>query len=391
MFAIVSRQHGFGRVVKPAGSLGTTARGVVLPSSTIKGMPSRSLVLLPVVVLAILATGRGVSAQHPGFERLPTEIFDVAPPSARVRGVPGVMAVQPRVCRTLPTADTRRRIVDVAVQEWAFFGFRLAAANDTEDNDQPPTLTRDEGEPRRGRRSRLPPAEAERVAASIAGYWAVTAEGSWIVARQNDRWNLDGIAARWNAPWSAAFVSWVMCEAGLGATTQFQRAIAHYTYIDQAIRARDGIASQSAFAAYDPGETGIEPGDLLCSSRRPTYRTIAERRRQMGVGARSHCDVVVSVDQPGKRFLAIGGNVRGVVSLKSFPAILELGKPLRLDTGNGERRIFAHLKLRAGAVDSRAIETSPTVQASACAVGTAVRARRLAPPLAAAGIVAVRC
>jgi hypothetical protein len=301
------------------------------------------------------------------------------------------MAVQSRACQTLPTSDTRRRIVDVAVQEWAFFGFRLAAANDTDDNDQPPTVTRDDGEPRRGRRSRLSPAEAERVASSIAGYWAVTAEGSWIVARQNDRWKLDGIAARWNAPWSAAFVSWVMCEAGLGAAAQFQRAIAHYTYIDQAIRARDASASQAAFAAYDAGETAIEPGDLLCSSRRPAYRTIAERRRQMGVGARSHCDVVVSVDQPGRRILAIGGNVRGVVSLKSFPAIIEAGKPLRLDAGNGERRMFAHLKLRADAVDSRAIETSPTVHASGCAVGTAVRVQRLAPPLAAAGLVASRC
>ena len=363
----------------------------MLPSSTVKGMPSRLLVLLSIAALVMLAGTRGVSAQQPGFGRLPTEVFDVAPPSARVRGVPGVMVVQPRACRTLPTADTRRRIVDVAVQEWAFFGFRLAAANDTEDNDQPPTLRSEDGEPRRGRRSRLSPAEAERVASSIAGYWAVTAEGSWIVARQNDRWNLDGIAARWNAPWSAAFVSWVMCEAGLGATTQFQRAIAHYTYIDQAIRARDGSASQAAFTAYDPGETAIEPGDLLCSSRRPTYRTIGDRRRQMGVGARSHCDVVVSVDQPGRRILAIGGNVRGVVSLKSFPAILEVGKPLRLDIGNGERRIFAHLKLRAGAVDSRAIETSPTVHASECAIGTAARAQRLAPPLAAAGIIASRC
>ena len=98
-------------------------------------MPSRSLVRLSIVALVMLAGGRGVSAQHPGFERLPADVFDVVPPSARVRGLPGVMAVQPRACRTLPTADTRRRIVDVAVQEWAFFGFRLAAANDTDDND----------------------------------------------------------------------------------------------------------------------------------------------------------------------------------------------------------------------------------------------------------------
>ena len=106
--------------------------------------------------------------------------------------------------------------------------------------------------------------------------------------RQNDSWNGPrGIASRWNAPWSAAFVSWVMCEAGLGGTNQFRRAVAHHAYIDQAIRACDGRASQAAFTAYDAGETAIEPGDLLCSSRRPAYRAIAERRRQMGVGARA--------------------------------------------------------------------------------------------------------
>jgi hypothetical protein len=279
--------------------------------------------------------------------------------------------------------------VDVAVQEWGFFGFRLAASTDVEDGDTPGGPTSDGGEAGPGRRPRLSPAEAERVASSIAGYWAVTPEGPWIVARQNDRWNADGIGARWNAPWSAAFLSWVMCEAGLGTTVQFQRAIAHHAYIDQAIRARDGGAPQAALAAYDPGETAIEPGDLLCSSRRPVYRTIEARRRQMGVGARSHCDVVVSVDPPGRRIQAIGGNVRGVVSLKSFPAVQQPGRPLRLDTGSGERPIFAHLKLRAASIDARALDTSPTVEVSRCTVGTAARVGR-ALPLAAAGI-AARC
>jgi hypothetical protein len=167
------------------------------------------------------------------------------------------------------------------------------------------------------------------------------------VARQNDRWNgEDGIAARWNAPWSAAFISWVMCEGGLGTNAQFQRAVAHHSYIDQAIRARDGRAPQAAFVAYDPGETTIGAGDLLCSSRRPVYRTIADRRRQMGVGARSHCDVVVKVDEPGQRVHAIGGNVRGVVSLKLFPAFRPAGKPLRVGSGDEDRPMFAHLKLR---------------------------------------------
>ncbi|MGH9254094.1 MAG: DUF2272 domain-containing protein [Vicinamibacterales bacterium] len=321
----------------------------------------------PLIALITLAIAREASAQPLGVERLPPEVFAVVPPSARVRGEPGAMTVQPRACRTLPTGDTRRRIVDVAVQEWGFFGFRVADPADVED-DAPGNGTANADGPspdgRRGRRGRLPPAEAARVAASIAGYWAVTPEGPWIVQRQNDRWEgPDGIAARWNAPWSAAFVSWVMCEAGLGATHQFQRAIAHHTYIDQAIRARAGRAPQAAFVAYDAGETTIAPGDLLCSSRRPAYRTIAERRQQMGVGARSHCDVVVKVDEARARIHAIGGNVRGVVSLKQLPAIDEAGRPLRLRTGDGERPMFAHLKLRAAPIDANALDTSPTIAA----------------------------
>ena len=186
--------------------------------------------------------------------------------------------------------------------------------------------------------------------------------------RQNDRWDgPDGIAARWNAPWSAAFISWVMCEAGLGATSQFQRAIAHHAYIDQAIRARDGRGSAAAFEAYDAGETAIAPGDMLCSSRRPAYRTIAERRRQMGVGARSHCDIVVKVDEARARILAIGGNVRGVVSLKLLPAVREAGKPLRAGTGDDDRPMFAHLKLRAAPGDAGALDSSPTIKALGCA------------------------
>jgi hypothetical protein len=269
-------------------------------------------------------------------------------------------------CGALPTAETRRRIVDVAVQEWAFFGFSLVDPDAEEDDLSGSADFRD------GRRfPRVDPLEATRVAASIAGYWAVTAEGPGIVTSQNRAWNGEaGAGARWVAPWSAAFISWVMCEAGLGAATQFQRAIAHHVYIDQALRARDGKAPGAAFAAYDPGEAPIEPGDLLCASRRPAYRNLAERRRQMGEGARTHCDVVVKVEDAGKRIFAIGGNVRRSVSMKLLPASRENGRHMRpMDPSTPERPrpFFAHLKLRAKPIESNAFDNSPTMKALACA------------------------
>ena len=272
---------------------------------------------------------------------LAADLLDVLPPSVRVRGVPGSMSIQPRECRTLPATDARARIVGVALQQWDFFGSRISDYAEVEDDDPPPGQ-------RRGRRPRLSPEEAARVAPSIAGMG------------RHARGVLDRGAAERPVEWRGrhrrslerALVGGVHLMGDVRGRCWHQRAVPargrarHHTYIDQAIRARDGHAPHAAFVAYDPGETTIGVGDLLCSSRRPVYRTIADRRRQMGVGARSHCDVVVRVDEPGQRVHAIGGNVRGVVSLKVFPAIRAAGRPLRVGTGDEDRPMFAHLKLR---------------------------------------------
>ena len=108
----------------------------------------------------------------------------------------------------------------------------------------------------------------------------------------------------------------------------------------------------------------MQARDLLCSARRPAYRSIAERRRQMGVGARTHCDIVVKVDPSRRRILAIGGNVRGAVSLKLLPAAD--GPDGSLRPLAGRRRIFAHLKLRAPSIAADALDHTPTMRAVRC-------------------------
>jgi hypothetical protein len=351
---------------------------------------------LPLIVFAAAVAGAvAPAAAQTAFPRLPAAILDVRAPSEWTRGAPGSMAVRPVACRALVAADTRRRIVDIAVQEWAFFGFRVAAPD--EDEGSPSAGPADTGAPgaasdaRPGRRrSRLPPEEALRVAASIAGYWAATSEGTWIVGRQNDAWKGEfGAGARWEYPWSAAFISWVMCEAGLGAPGQFQRAVAHHTYVDQAIRSRDGLAPQAAFTAYDAGEAAVEPGDLLCTARRPVYRTLAERRRQPGVGARTHCDIVVQIEDEAAQILAIGGNVRGVVALKRLPATRGPRglRPVDRSASPDARPVFAHLKLGAPSVALRALDTSATMRAVGCAAAapatSVARAAAAASPRAA--------
>jgi len=299
-------------------------------------------------------------------ERLPADQFDVTPPSEWVQGPLARMSVLGGGCRAVPMAGVRRRIVDIAIQEWAFFGYpvldRLNGARLL------PGAALRSGRVRfenTTRRAPTPSArEGERVAATIAGYWAVTPEGSGIVNAQARRWDQRGAGVRWNAPWSAAFISWVMCEGGLGTRDQFRRAIAHWTYVDQAIQARDGAGTRAGYVAYDVGEEAVEPGDLLCSGRRPQYRNLAERRAQMGEGASSHCDIVVEVDQGGERILAVGGNVLRAVSLKVLPARRGPDGELFAERSSSVP-LFAHLKLRSAPIGLRALRDSPVLAALA--------------------------
>lgn len=320
--------------------------------------------LTPVAIALALMPPPQVAAQF-APQRLSPDVFALTPPSDRVEGMLEQMRVVNRRCGEATSSDLRRRIVDVAVQEWAFFGF--------------PVLDRLNGArllPFRALRSgrvvfenttrRAPTPgsrEGARVAATIAGYWAVTPEGPGIVDAQARRWEERGPGTRWNAPWSAAFISWVMCESGLGSRDQFRRAIAHWTYIDQAIRARDVPDPTAAYVAHDIGDQPVEPGDMLCSGSRPRYGSLAERRGQLGEGARSHCDIVVQVEPEG-RILAIGGNVLRSVSMKVLPAARDAdGRIVARRTSSAP--LYAHLKLRADPIDSQALEGSPVLAALA--------------------------
>jgi hypothetical protein len=365
--------------------------------------------LVLIAAFAGLAAVSSATAQEAAafLHRLPLERLDIAPPASRVRGGPGELTLHSVACRAERAGNVRRRIVDAVVQEWAFFGFAVAdETNPTSWAPRPRNRQPDEREREREDRERQRELEAQlqdpalrepilrqlkesaRVAPSIAGYWAVTEDGSWIVERHNKAWRESGgLVTRWRDPWSAAFISWVMCEAGFSSPGQFQHAIAHHTYIDQAIRARDGQAPDAVLVAHEVGEQPIVPGDLVCLARRPAYRTLAERRSHMGIGARTHCDVVVKVDEGRQLLLAIGGNVRGTVGLKLLPAERRGGGPLRpVDRAAvvpGAATTFVHLKLDAEPIESNAFDTSATVAGLSCAGGWEAPA-----PVASVGLLA---
>lgn len=301
------------------------------------------------------------------FSRL--DSLAVTPPANWAQGEPGKMQLMARTCPAhTDLTSLRRRIVDVATQEWGWFGFNV---DDLHGQTLPAPDRNNRIANNNNVRRFLPldPAEVTQVAHTIGGYWAAIPDANWIWARQNEAWQENGLAARWRDPWSAAFISWVMCESGISEQQQFERAIAHHSYIDQAIRARDNPQSRALFTAYQPGEQTINPGDLLCSGLRPMYRTLAERRAQLGVGARTHCDIVVEVNTTDKQILTIGGNVRSSVRMKVFPAAAEANGQLAPLPTN--RYIFAHLKLRAAAIPPDAIRNSPTLQTLGCMQTTA--------------------
>lgn len=292
------------------------------------------------LVLLLAMSSLAGAQDQASFERLPRESLDVMPPSERVRGEPGEMQVIDRSCRQFPLTEVRQRIIDISTQEWDFFGRSIIDMTSQEE------LDRNNGRlPRFWRGDWMNEEEAFRLADDVAGYWAAAPDSSWIVNKQNQRWQQLGITARWRDFWSAAFISWIMCESGLGEPAQFQRAIAHHTYIDQAIRASDGLEPAAAYTAYDIGEQEILPGDMLCRGSRPEYRNLDERRAHMGQGARTHCDVVIEMDTTNSRIKVIGGNVRGSVRMKLLPAG-QASSGHFMPVPYGGRQIFSHLKLK---------------------------------------------
>lgn len=327
--------------------------------------------------LAVLAVATPALPQsQPTRQRLPRETFDVIPPATRIEGRRGSYRVVQPGCRVGPLGPhTRRRIVDIAVQEWAVFGFQTLDLITTERRLLPSgpvqiipdSLNPETGADRLARRTlRLGQWEDEGgVLSTVAGYWSATPDGAEVIRKQNSAWNSSfGDSIGWLEPWSAAFVSWTMCEAGLGERETFRRSIAHWEYVDQAIEER-ATPGRGAYEAFDLGEQEVVPGDLLCNARgSASYRTLAERRPDLGDYAPLHCDIVVKTDAAQGAIMVIGGNVLNSVSLSVLKAETVDGRlrPLSDDTLPGARRWFAHLRLKTGPIEANALDRSPTVR-----------------------------
>jgi hypothetical protein len=111
-------------------------------------------------------------------------------------------------------------------------------------------------------------------------------------------------------PWSAAFISWVMRQAGAGDA--FRYSATHASYISAAKQNRTSNPS-NPFQAYRPSEVRLAPGDIVCKSRGGSGATYDNIRP----GMKTHCDVVVAVSPT--QVTVVGGNVDNSVSRRTLP------------------------------------------------------------------------
>ncbi len=140
-------------------------------------------------------------------------------------------------------------------------------------------------------------------------------------------------AAAVDTSWSAAFVSYVVRKAGVGADA-FQFANAHRAYIYDAFAVSGAENSDSTkggiYRACPLTSTRPRPGDLICQHRERALAgeadaAVLERIRGELAGEaaartvrRTHCEVVAYVDVPARKVYTIGGNVNQSVSARKL-------------------------------------------------------------------------
>lgn len=122
-------------------------------------------------------------------------------------------------------------------------------------------------------------------------------------------------AALSDSPWSAAFISYVMHQAGLD-DGRFRYAAAHWQYVKQAF----GTDPEYVYRACDPRHTPPRQGDLLCYSRGvlapDNFEGWLNSVKLPGFSAASHCEVVVIVDRAASKIETVGGNVLQSVAMR---------------------------------------------------------------------------
>lgn len=296
---------------------------------------------------------------EPLYQRMPDGSYTEVPVATWQVGDAG--------CRRV-AGDPRQRMIDLAAAEWAAFGLpvldlsaEVASAVPRADDGErfeilSPTRNFSVGERASRRAARLGLMEdAPAVAATIAGYWSAVPGAQDVLRRQAiAEFAIPG--AGWATPWSAAFVSWLACEAG---APDFRRSALHHDYVAQAVEARSG--GPGPFIAHDLHEVVPAPGDLLCTARASArFSSITDVGSGSSPSRAMHCDLVVATDPDSNRLYAIGGNVANAVSL-TVVATDGDGRPRPQASLAGAHRWFSVLRPRMQAIGMPALDRSPAM------------------------------
>ena len=182
---------------------------------------------------------------------------------------------------SLPAYSRKYRMVEVAKNEWTYFGQQTIVIDGDEESIPHVGIWEDDNAIHSDRVNR---------------YW-----------RAAGKYQLSGNDCK--QPWSAAFISWVMRAAGV-PEYQFPTAINHRSYLSRFLA--DAHNPYAAFVPHTIREYKPKPGDLICANRGGVTPTEVIEELPDSLNTKLHCDIVVETQ--GQTLQSIGGNVRNSVS-----------------------------------------------------------------------------
>ena len=255
---------------------------------------------LAATAIAILATACGSNARKP------------TPPPAPVQAPAAKPAPRPAVPQANLSGSTAQRIVSVALREHALWyqpfidangrlaSYRVSEAENSLLADGTEAWQRVLGYWRNSGTL------YEMAQSGIGGAYSCQFPGGFAQGKAECRSFIVDNA------WSAAFVSYVMVQAGVPG---FRASPRHYDYIRQAFNAESG----GPYYYADPATQRPDPGDLLCFVRGNGsvygYEGLTARLNGNGGSLQSHCDIVVGRDREVR---LIGGNVFNGVTMRKL-------------------------------------------------------------------------
>jgi GH24 family phage-related lysozyme (muramidase) len=174
------------------------------------------------------------------------------------------------------------------------------------------------------------------VTSRLQEYWKAAGLNYTAAQLQDANWQKDN-------PWSAAFISWVIKQAGGG--NSFKYSPLHMKYVSAAKQNTVNKTSDNPFWLCNVNNALPEPGDLICRNRGSsnfTFDTVTD-------SGSSHSDIVVEVDYSNNKMIVIGGNKTGDTVGREEIRLTNNGL---IDTSYGaQNKIFAVLKVRTDKCD----------------------------------------